>query len=85
MLRHAGSTHSSRWTRLTLVGSKCLVPQLFERRFVSMVSLGVHSLECLMHLVGCAAPGHVFALRGNMLSVGCVFSGNPRGDRLLLR
>ena len=62
MPRHcAGSTHLSRWTRLTLaikfhdldteerrqdVGSKCHVPQLFERRFVSMVSLGVHSSEC---------------------------------------
>ena len=28
------------------VGSKCLVSQLFERRFVSMVSLGVHSSDC---------------------------------------
>ena len=30
------------------VGSKCLVPQLFERRFVSMLSLGMHSSDCFV-------------------------------------
>ena len=73
------SRHCDTEERRQGVGSKCLVPQLFERRFVSMVSLGVPDRSVLMHLVGCAAPGHVFALKRQHVERWlCVF-GYPTG------